>query len=254
MKTAVVTGGSAGIGLACAEGLVGRGYDVVLTARGEDRLRTAAEKIGARYVVADAADEDQMAAVADAVDEVHLLVHSAGVLRGTFVRKLSLADLDMVLRANLRSAFVATQAVLPKMPVGGRLIYIGSSASKEPMKGRTAYSASKAGLDAFASALRREVSRDGINVNVVIPAPVETEMLEEVTFEMVALQVGDVVDAVLFLDGLHPRVVVPEIFMYANPEGPLAPPPLLPPAAQAKQLPPAAQAKQVPPAAKARQS
>jgi hypothetical protein len=53
-------------------------------------------------------------------------------------------------------------------------------------------------------------------------------MLEEVTFEMVALQVKDVVDAVLFLDGLHPRVVVPEIAMHANPEGPLAPPPLLP--------------------------
>jgi NADP-dependent 3-hydroxy acid dehydrogenase YdfG len=229
-----VTGGSAGIGLACAEALVGRGYDVVLTARGEERLRSAAAKIGARYAVADAADEKQMATVIDTVGEVHLLVHSAGVLQGTFVRKLSLDDLDTVLRANLRSAFVTTQAVLAKMPVGGRLIYIGSSASKEPMKGRTAYSASKAGLDAFASALRREVSRDGINVNVVIPAPVETEMLEEVTFEMVALQVSDVVDAVLFLDGLHPRVVVPEIFMYANPEGPLAPPPLLPPAAKAK--------------------
>jgi NADP-dependent 3-hydroxy acid dehydrogenase YdfG len=248
-----VTGGSGGIGLAIAAGLVGRGYDVVLTARREDRLRAAAEKIGARYVVADAADEQQMAAVMAAVDEVHLLVHAAGVLQGTFVRKLSLDDLDQVLRANLRSGFVTTQAVLTKMPIGGRLIYIGSSASKEPMKGRTAYSASKAGLDAFASALRREVARDGINVNVVIPAPVETEILEEVTFEMVALQSSDVVDAVLFLDGLHPRVVIPEIFMYANPEGPLAPPPLLPPAAQAKLLPPAAQAKLLPPAAKAKQ-
>ena len=176
-----------------------------------------------------------MAAAVEPLDEVHLLVHSAGILKGTFLRKLSLDDLDQVLSANLRSAFVTTQAVLAKMPVGGRLIYIGSSASKEPMKGRTAYSASKAGLDAFASALRREVSRDGINVNVVIPAPVETDILEEVTFEMVALQASDVVDAVLFLDGLHPRVVVPEIFMYANPEGPLAPPPLLPPAAKAKQ-------------------
>ena len=217
----MVTGGSGGIGLGCAEALVGRGYDVVITARSEDRLRAAAERIGARYVVADGADEAQMAAVMEAVDEVHLLVHSAGVLQGTFVRKLSLDDLDTVLRANLRSAFVTTQQILTKMPVGGRLIYIGSSASKEPMKGRTAYSASKAGLDAFASALRREVSRDGINVNVVIPAPVETDILEEVTFEMVALQVSDVADAVLFLDSLHPRVVVPEIYMYANPEGPL---------------------------------
>jgi NAD(P)-dependent dehydrogenase (short-subunit alcohol dehydrogenase family) len=234
-RTAVVTGGSGGIGLAVADGLVGRGYDVVITARSEDRLRAAAEKIGARYVVADGANEQDMAAVLDAVDTVDLLVHSAGILKGTFLRKLSLDDLDQVLSANLRSAFVTTQAVLTKMPVGGRLIYIGSSASKEPMKGRTAYSASKAGLDAFAYALRREVSRDGINVNVVIPAPVETEILEEVTFEMVALQTSDVVDAVLFLDGLHPRVVIPEIYMYANPEGPLAPSPLLPPAAKAKQ-------------------
>jgi short-subunit dehydrogenase len=78
------------------------------------------------------------------------------------------------------------------------------------------------------------VTRDGINVNVLIPAPVETEMLEEVTFEMVALQSSDVVDAVLFLDSLHPRVVIPQIAMHANPEGPLAPPPLLPPAAKRK--------------------
>jgi NAD(P)-dependent dehydrogenase (short-subunit alcohol dehydrogenase family) len=212
-RTAIVTGGSGGIGLAIAEGLVGRGYDVVITARTEAKLRAAAERIGARYVVADGADEEQMARVADTVEAVHLLVHSAGILKGTFLRKLSLDDLDQVLSANLRSAFVTTQAVLPKMPVGGRLIYIGSSASKEPMKGRTAYSASKAGLDAFAYALRREVSRDGINVNVVIPAPVETDILEEVTFEMVALQASDVVDAVLFLDSLHPRVVVPEILM-----------------------------------------
>ena len=63
------------------------------------------------------------------------------------------------------------------------------------MKGATAYSASKAGLNAFAYALAREVVRDGINVNVVIPAPVETDMLEDVTFEMVALQASDVVDA-----------------------------------------------------------
>ncbi|MBV9485490.1 MAG: SDR family oxidoreductase [Frankiaceae bacterium] len=234
-RTAIVTGGSAGIGLACAEALVGRGYDVVLTARGEERLRREAERIGARYVVADAAEPAQMAAVMDACDEVHLLVHSAGVLKGSFVRRQSIEDVDEVLRANLRSVFVTCHAVIPKMPVGGRIILISSSAGKEPMKARTAYSASKAGVNAFALAMAREVSRDGINVNVVIPAPVETDMLEEVTFEMVALQPEDVVAAVMFLDGLHPRVVIPEISMHANPEGPLAPPPLLPPAAAAKQ-------------------
>lgn len=243
-KTAIVTGGSSGIGLTCAEALVARGYDVVLTARGEERLRAAAEKIGARYVVADAAEPAQMDAVMAACDAVHLLVHSAGLLRGTFVRKQKIEDVDAVMHANVRSVFVTAHAVLPKMPVGGRIILISSSSSKQPMKGRTAYSASKAAVDAFAAALAREVARDGINVNVVIPAPVETEMLEDVTFEMVALQSSDVADVVTFLDSLHPRVVIPEIFMYANPEGPLAPPPLLPPAAKAIRSVQAEQAKE----------
>jgi NAD(P)-dependent dehydrogenase (short-subunit alcohol dehydrogenase family) len=214
--------------------LVGRGYDVVLTARGAQRLHAAAASIGARGIVADAAEPDDMAAVIDQLDRVDLLIHSAGILRGTFVRKETVEDFDAVIRANLRSAYVTTHAVLEKMGVGGRIIFMSSSASLEPMKARSAYSASKAGLNAFAKAIAREVSRDGINVNLVIPAPVETDMLEEVTFEMVALQVQDVVDAVLFLDALDPRVVVPEIAMHANPEGPLAPPPLLPPAAQGK--------------------
>jgi NAD(P)-dependent dehydrogenase (short-subunit alcohol dehydrogenase family) len=227
-RTALITGGSAGIGLACGQALTERGYDVVLTARGEQRLRAAAERIGARWMMADAAEPEQMSCVVDALDRVDLLVHSAGILAGTFVRKERVEDFDAVIRANLRSAYVTTHAVLRKMGVGGRIVFLSSSSSLDPMKGRSAYSASKAGLNAFAKSLTREVARDGINVNLVIPAPVETDMLEEVTFEMVALQVKDVVDAVLFLDGLHPRVVVPEIAMHANPEGPLAPPPLLP--------------------------
>jgi NAD(P)-dependent dehydrogenase (short-subunit alcohol dehydrogenase family) len=231
-RTALITGGSGGIGLACAEALIAREYDVVLAARSEPRLREAAQRIGARWVVADAADPDQLGAALAAIETIDLLVHSAGILKGTFVRKERLADFDDVIRANLRSAFVTAQAALPKMTSGGRIIFISSSAGQQPMKGRTAYSASKAGLNAFAEALRHELARDGIHVNVLIPAPVETEMLEEVTFEMVALQAKDVADAVVFLDGLHPRVVVPEIAMHAAAEGPLAPPPLLPEAAR----------------------
>lgn len=227
-RTAVVTGGSGGIGIACAEALIARNYDVVLTARTESRLRDVAERLGARWVTGDAAEPDDMARVVGACDQIDLLVHSAGVLKGTFVRKEKVEDFDDVIRGNLRSAFVTTHAVLPKMPVGARIVYISSSSSTEPMKGRTAYSASKAGLNAFAVALAREVSRDGIQVTTLIPAPVETDMLEEVTFEMVALQSKDVADAVVFLDQLDPSVVVPEISMHAMPEGPLAPAPLQP--------------------------
>jgi NAD(P)-dependent dehydrogenase (short-subunit alcohol dehydrogenase family) len=234
-RTAIVTGGSGGIGIACAQVLIERGYDVVLTARTEGRLRATAERLGARWVAADAAEPDDLANVLAAVDRVDLLVHSAGILKGTFVRKERLTDFDDVIRANLRSAFVTTHAVLPKMREGSRIVFISSSAGKEPMKARSAYSASKAGLNAFALALAREVARDGIQVTTLIPAPVETDMLEEVTFEMVALQAKDVADALEFLDKLDSRVVVPEISMHAMPEGPLAPTPLTPEASKRRQ-------------------
>ena len=234
-RVAVVTGGSGSIGFACAEALVGRGYDVVLTARRPGPLQEAADKIGARAVAADSADEASFAAVVDAVDRIDLLVHAAGILGGTFVRKDTVESFDAVIRANLRSAFVVAHAALPKMDVGGRIVFISSSSAVMPMKGRSAYSASKAGMNAFARALADEVARDGINVNIVTPAPVETPMLEKVTFPMHTLRPKDVADAVVFVDSLDPSVVLPEIFMRAADEGPLAPEPIVPKAYQEKQ-------------------
>ncbi len=231
-RTAIITGGSGGIGRACAKTLLGRGYDVVLTARREGPLAAAADELGCRYVVGDCAEPEDFARVVGACEGgVHLLVHSAGLLKGTFVRKEALADFDELVRANLRSTFVAVKGVLPAMGIGGRIIVISSSASTAPMRGRAAYSASKAGVNAFADALRDEVFRDGIHVNVVVPAPVETDMLDSVTFEMYALQASDVADAVGFLDDLHPRVVLPQLELRAVDTGPLAPPPVVPAAA-----------------------
>lgn len=227
-RVAVVTGGSGGIGFACGQLLAEQGYDVVLTARRPGPLEEAANRIGARWAAADAADEVAFAAVLEPLERVDLLVHAAGVLDGTFVRKERPETFDAVLRANLRSTFVVSSAVLPKMPAGGRIVFISSSSARKGMKGRSAYSASKAGMNAFAEALADEVARDGIHVNVVSPAPVQTEMLQRVTFPMHTLQARDVAAAVLFLDRMDPGVVVPEIAMRAVEEGPLAPPPVLP--------------------------
>lgn len=222
-KTAVITGGSGGIGLACARALIERNYDVVLTARRAEPLRAAAASVGARWVAADASDEDSFAAVVDSVDRIDLLVHGAGVLGGTFVVKESPEEFDRVVRANLRSTYVVTHAALARMRVGGRIVFISSSGSVRPQMGRAAYSASKAGVNAFAAALTDEVERDGINVHVVIPAPVDTSMLDDVTFPMHALQPDDIADAVVFLDSLSPWVMLPELFMRAHDTGPLAP-------------------------------
>src|SRR5918995_359426 len=233
-KVALVTGGRGSTGLSLRRALAAGGYDVVLTARRPEPLREAADKLGARWVAADSADEEQFATVVASVDHVDFLVHAAGILDGTFVRKEAPSTFDRVIRANLRSAFVATAAVLPKMPPAGRIVFISSTAGFQGMKGRAAYSASKAGMNAFAQSLAAEVERDGINVHVVAPAPVDAPMLDRVTFPMHVLQSSDVADVVAFLDRLDPSVVLPEIVLRAADEGPLASDPLMPEAAAAK--------------------
>ena len=190
--------------------------------------------MGCRHVAADSAEPEEFARVVAACERVDLLVHAAGTLQGTFVRKERIEDFDAVIRSNLRSTFVAARGVLPVMAAYGRIIIVSSSAGASPMKGRAAYSASKGAVDAFAEVLRQEVARDGIHVNLVVPAPVETAMLDTVTFEMHVIQASDVAAAVGYLESLDPRVVVPRIDLSAVDSGPLAPPPLLPPAAAAK--------------------
>jgi NAD(P)-dependent dehydrogenase (short-subunit alcohol dehydrogenase family) len=231
-RVAVITGGSSGIGLACGRRLVERGYDVVLSARREDVLRDAADSIGARWVAADGADEAAFAAVIEAAGTVDLLVHSAGMMAGTFVRKETADAFDEIVRANLRSAFVVTSAALPVMPAGGRFVFLSSSSAHAPHPGRAAYSASKAGLNAFAGALAREVDRDGISVHVVTPGPVATPMLDDVRFPMLALDVDTVADTIVWLDQLPPGVVLPEIELAAAENGPFAPEPFVPEAAR----------------------
>lgn len=234
IKIAVVTGGSGGIGFACAEALAGRGYEVVLTARRAGPLQAAADKLGARWVAADSADEHEFAAVVEPLERVDFLVHAAGILDGSFVRKDDVATFDRVIRANLRSTFVTTSAVLPKMPPGGRIVFVSSTAGKAGMKGRSAYSASKGGINAFAQALAAEVARDGIGVHVLLPAPVDTGMLDLVTFPMHTLRPRDVGDVIGFLDGLDPGVDLPEVLLRAAEDGPFARDPVVPEAARRK--------------------
>jgi len=227
-RNAFVTGGSGGIGKACGRVLVERGYDVTLTARREEPLRKAAADIGAQWVVADASDPAGFAAAMADIARVDLLVHAAGMLGGTYVRKQTFEQWRTTMSANLDSCFVVTQAALPKMAPGSRFVFVSSSAAHEPMPGRTAYSASKAGMNAFARALALEVDRDGINVHIVTPGPVETEMLQDVPFEMHAITVGDVADAVAWLDTVQTSVDLPEIRLNAITRGPSARPPIVP--------------------------
>jgi NAD(P)-dependent dehydrogenase (short-subunit alcohol dehydrogenase family) len=236
MRTALVTGGSGGIGKGCARKLCELGYDVVLVARREGPLRAAAEAIGARHIVADASDPDGFAAAISTLETIDLVVHAAGTLGGTYARKQTFEQWQTIISANLDSCFVVTAAVLPRMHAGSRFVFVSSSAAHEPMPARTAYSASKAGMNAFARALALEVDRDGIAVHIVTPGPVETEMLQDVPFEMYAIQVTDVAEAVAWLDTVDPSVDLPEIRLSAVRRGPFARPPVEPTEARRRRI------------------
>lgn len=231
-RRALVTGGSSGIGLAVGRQLADRGYDVVLNARRPGPLEEAAAAIGARAVAGDCGDEGDAASVVEEAGPIDLLVHAAGTMQGTFVRKEQVETFDAVLRANLRSAFLVTSAALPSMTPGGRIVFLSSSSAHAPQAGKAAYSASKAGLNAFAAALAGEVESDGIAVHVVTPAPVATPMLDDVHFAMHALDADQVAATVVWLDLLAPSVVLPEIELRATTVGPFAPEPFVPEAAR----------------------
>lgn len=231
-RVAIITGGSSGIGLGVGRLLTEQGYDLVLTARTKAKLQEAAASIGARWVAADSADPVAFARVVAEAGRVDLLVHAAGVMDGTFVRKESLQTFESVLRTNLTSAFVVAHAVLPTMPVGGRIVFLSSSSAHAPQPGKAAYTASKAGLNAFAAALGKEVERDGIAVHVVTTGPVATPMLDDVHFPMRTLGVDEVARTVAWLDTLPPNVVLPEVVVSSVDTGPFAPEPFVPEAAR----------------------
>lgn len=226
-RVAIVTGGSSGIGLEVGRQLVAAGHDVVLSARREGPLRDAAASIGARWVRCDVGDPESFAAVVAAsaapTGRVDLVVHAAGTMGGTFVRKESLAEFDRILRTNLTSAYVVAHAALPAMSSGGRFVFVSSTSSHAPQPGRSAYSASKAGLNAFAAAMAGEVERDGIGVHVLTVGPVETPMLDDVRFPMRTLGVEEVGAAVVWLDSLSPNVRLPEVQLTSVEAGPFAP-------------------------------
>jgi NAD(P)-dependent dehydrogenase (short-subunit alcohol dehydrogenase family) len=207
--------------------LVERGYDVLLVARRPEPLRAAARKVGARWLAADCTDERDMARLAEAAPQPAMLVHAAGVVEGAAIRGHEAGLFDRVIDANLRSTYLLTRSFLERMQPGGHLFFLSSTAGLKGVAGFSAYSASKAGMSAFANAVAAEVEADGIGVHVITPGPVRTDMLETALHgDLWLLEPEDVASAVAWIDSLPPRVVVREIVMRSVMRGPFAPEPL----------------------------
>jgi NAD(P)-dependent dehydrogenase (short-subunit alcohol dehydrogenase family) len=181
-RVALVTGANRGIGRAVAEGLAERGFRTLLTARDADAAAAAASAMTGDVVARrmDVTDADSIRAVAGELDRLDVLVNNAGVLYDTWQRP-SDADLEQVreaLEVNLLGAWRTTQAMLPLMSAGGRIVNVSSGAGSLTgmSSGTPAYGVSKAALNALTIKLAGELRGRGLLVNAVCPGWVATDM------------------------------------------------------------------------------
>lgn len=192
-QTALVTGGSRGIGKACAVALAKEGADVVLSyvsneakaAETVNEITKAGGKASAvRFDVSNV--DETKAAVAALLKEkgkVDILVNNAGVTSDGLLMRYSADEWDRVLNTNLRGAFVTSQGLLRTMMKArqGSIIHISSIVGVIGNPGQAAYCAAKAGLIGLTKSMAKELASRNIRVNAVAPGFVETDMTHELT-------------------------------------------------------------------------
>ena len=190
-KSAIVTGGSRGIGRAIVLRLATQGADVAFSYRGNEAAAqatvAAVEALGRRALAiqGDATDPEAAAALVkaalDAYGKVDILVNNAGITRDDLIMRMSPEDFRIVLETNLFGAFYAIKAVTRPMlkAKGGRIINITSVSGQAGQTGQANYSSAKAGLIGLTKATARELASRGITCNAVAPGFVMTELTKD---------------------------------------------------------------------------
>lgn len=190
-KTAIVTGGAQGLGLAVAKALLVRGARVVISDVDEARLNGALECLRSsglrdnyRGIVANVVRSSEVYKLVEETiacfGEVAVLVNNAGVLRPTKAINITEEEWDFVIDVNLKGTFLCSQAVLNSMRSAGwgRIINFSSTAGKNVSTvGGAHYTAAKAGILGFTRHLAKEEARHGITVNAVCPGLIDTDMV-----------------------------------------------------------------------------
>jgi 3-oxoacyl-[acyl-carrier protein] reductase len=199
-RTAFVTGSTRGIGLAIARTLHGAGAKVAIVGRDETRARAVAAELGDRTVglACDVAHADQVetaiAAAERALAPIDILVNNAGLTRDNILLRLTDADWDAVLDANLKGAFHTTRAVIKGMMKrrSGRVVNVTSIVGLTGNKGQANYAASKAGLIGFTKSVAKEYASRGVLANCVAPGFIETDMTAALPDEARATLLQDI--------------------------------------------------------------
>lgn len=203
-RTAVITGGSRGIGKAIAEQLASEKAAVAVLDINEDALKACEEEFKSKGydIIVKKADVTLSAEVNKAVEEIveqfgqiDILVNNAGVIRDNLLFKMEDADWDMVMNVHLKGSFNMTRAVQSHMVKQkyGRIINI-SSTSALGNRGQVNYSAAKAGLQGFTKTLAIELGRYGITANSVAPGFIETDMTKA-TAERIGITFEQLIEA-----------------------------------------------------------
>jgi 3-oxoacyl-[acyl-carrier protein] reductase len=186
-KTALITGGSRGIGAAIAKRLAADGANVAITfardASAASAVVKAIERDGGKAVAiqADAADVKAVKAAVEKTvatfGQLDVLVNNAGTAIPKTFEETTLEEMDRVIDINVRGTLATTQEALKHMKSGGRIISIGSAVGdRVQTPGLVAYSATKGAVKIFTQGLSREVGSRGITVNNVQPGPIDTDL------------------------------------------------------------------------------
>lgn len=179
-KTALITGGNSGIGLATAKLFIAEGARVAISGRNKTTLDAALAELGPNAIAlqADATDvaatEAAVAAAAKAFGKLDIVFANAGIPGRTPVGGSTLEAFEQVLRTNITGAFFTVQAAAPYLNDGGSIILTGSVMSEMGSPGSAAYAASKAGVRGMSRVLASEFAPRGIRVNVVSPGATRT--------------------------------------------------------------------------------
>jgi NAD(P)-dependent dehydrogenase (short-subunit alcohol dehydrogenase family) len=181
-KTALITGGTAGIGLACAQLLAREGASVIITGRDAERGKAAAEAIdgSVRFVQADLSDIGSMKSLVAQAGNVDILVNNAASFPAALTVDQEVASFEKTFDTNVRGSYFLVAGVVPGMLERrhGSIINVTTMVASKGVPGAGTYSASKAALESLTRTWAAEFGSGGVRVNSVAPGPTKTEGVE----------------------------------------------------------------------------
>jgi NAD(P)-dependent dehydrogenase (short-subunit alcohol dehydrogenase family) len=217
--SALVTGGSSGIGLAIARMLRDEGFELTLVSRRPEKVEAAAAELGAAAVAANVAEAEECERIVaehrDRFGSLEVLVNSAGVGVGGRVEELAVKQLDLQLDVNLRGLFLVTQAAIPLLrESSGWIVNLASISGTLPTPGLAAYGATKAAVIALTRSLNEELDADGVRAIALCPGFVDTPMAQWSGIEpSEMIRPEDCAEVVRMCLRLSPNTRIPQVVL-----------------------------------------